>query len=359
MSTRLVMVGGFLGSGKTTLLLSAAELLGRRGYRVGMISNDQGEDLVDTSLAAQQGIPVTEVASGCFCCRFPDLLTALERLEETVEPDIILAEPVGSCTDLVATVLRPLERYRPDIDLAPLTVLLDATRDDSDFSSTLRYLYQQQLSEAQFIVLNKADLLTPAHRDRCLAELAGQRARPLLMSARTSEGLETWLSLVLGQDRDDGEVLHLDYQRYAEAEASLAWLNARGIVHGAGPFSAEAWVTRLLGAMQQGLSRHGSLIAHIKTHVSTPETAFKASLTRSGAAPNWDSRPRVADTEQLEFVLNARICADPQLLEQVALHAIDIAKPQPEARYYLTHFECFRPLPPQPTHRLGEESHRG
>ena len=45
-----------------------------------------------------------EVAGGCFCCRFPDLLAAIRELQATAAPEFILAEPVGSCTDLAATV---------------------------------------------------------------------------------------------------------------------------------------------------------------------------------------------------------------------------------------------------------------
>jgi G3E family GTPase len=48
MTTRLVIVGGFLGAGKTTLLLTAARRLTEQGYRVGLLTNDQGADLVET-----------------------------------------------------------------------------------------------------------------------------------------------------------------------------------------------------------------------------------------------------------------------------------------------------------------------
>lgn len=106
MKPRLVLVGGFLGAGKTTLLLRAAELLTARGVRVGLVMNDQGGGLVDTALARAQAAPVVEVAGGCFCCRFPDLVEGLRLLRQTVAPQVILAEPVGSCTDLMATVLR-------------------------------------------------------------------------------------------------------------------------------------------------------------------------------------------------------------------------------------------------------------
>ncbi len=128
MTPTLILVGGFLGAGKTTLLVRAAEILRERELRVGLVTNDQADTLVDTALAQQQRVPVVEVAGGCFCCRFPDLHAALATLRRTVNPEVILAEPVGSCTDLMATVIRPLADYHAgEYRLAPLTVLLDPT----------------------------------------------------------------------------------------------------------------------------------------------------------------------------------------------------------------------------------------
>ena len=51
----LVLVGGFLGAGKTTLLLAAGQRLRRMGKRVGIITNDQGGELVDTRFARAAG----------------------------------------------------------------------------------------------------------------------------------------------------------------------------------------------------------------------------------------------------------------------------------------------------------------
>src|SRR5262249_27945282 len=90
----LVLVGGFLGAGKTTLILCAARLLARRGVRVGVIMNDQAGGLVDTQFALAQDLAAEEVAGGCFCCRFSDLLTAANRLKEK-GAEVIFAEPVG------------------------------------------------------------------------------------------------------------------------------------------------------------------------------------------------------------------------------------------------------------------------
>ena len=96
------MVGGFLGSGKTTALARLAQWLSQRGRRVGLITNDQGSHLVDTATLTARGFAVEEIPGGCFCCRFNSLVEAAQRLSVSAKPDVFLAEPVGSCTDLVA-----------------------------------------------------------------------------------------------------------------------------------------------------------------------------------------------------------------------------------------------------------------
>src|SRR5262249_20109987 len=108
---RFIPLGGFLGAGKTTTMLAAARLLERRGERVSLITNDQGADLVDTQLARAAGFAgVGEITGGCFCCRFDDLADVVRRLSDQVNPTVVIAEAVGSCTDLQSTVVRPLRR---------------------------------------------------------------------------------------------------------------------------------------------------------------------------------------------------------------------------------------------------------
>ena len=123
----IAIVGGFLGAGKTTLILSAAKELERRGIRSAMILNDQGDELVDTGYATQNGMHSGEVTGGCFCCKFSDLLRVMGELRAH-DPAVIFAEPVGSCTDISATILHPLLEYRDEFRLAPFSVLVDPER---------------------------------------------------------------------------------------------------------------------------------------------------------------------------------------------------------------------------------------
>ena len=60
MSAEYVMVGGFLGAGETTALLRLAEHFTSQSRRVGLITNDQSQGLVDTSIVNGRGYPVEE-----------------------------------------------------------------------------------------------------------------------------------------------------------------------------------------------------------------------------------------------------------------------------------------------------------
>src|SRR5438552_87942 len=121
---RFILVGGFLGAGKTTTMARLARHYMARGQRVGLVTNDQAQDLVDTSSLRAQGFAAEEVAGACFCCRFDDLVGKVGRLQAGERPDVVLAEPVGSCTDLVATVIQPLkDLYGERFHVAPYAVL--------------------------------------------------------------------------------------------------------------------------------------------------------------------------------------------------------------------------------------------
>ena len=61
------MMGGFLGAGKTTALARLASHYGSEGKNVGLVTNDQAYDLVDTQSLRAQGFIVGEVPGACFC----------------------------------------------------------------------------------------------------------------------------------------------------------------------------------------------------------------------------------------------------------------------------------------------------
>src|SRR5207247_2445509 len=165
---RYIMIGGFLGAGKTTSVAKLADQLTKQGQRVGLITNDQGRNLVDTALLRSQGFATEEIPGGCFCCRFNSLVEAAERLTARTRPELFIAEPVGSCTDLAATVTYTLRRlYQDNCTVAPISVLVDPIRAQrvcglqkgGNFSAKVIYIYRKQIEEADIVIISKSDLL--------------------------------------------------------------------------------------------------------------------------------------------------------------------------------------------------------
>src|SRR5205807_137975 len=228
---RYVMVGGFLGAGKTTALARLARFYTQRGQRVGLVTNDQAADLVDTSNLRSQGFAVEEIAGACFCCRFDDLVNTVGKLEASERPDIILAEPVGSCTDLVATVVQPLkDLYGQRFEVAPYMVLFKPShglrilrpptplplgergRGEGGFSPKAAYIFRKQLEEADAIAINRIDELGLEALTELTALIEEQfPGTPLLrISAKTGHGFDV-LTELLDQTGNFGhKILDID-----------------------------------------------------------------------------------------------------------------------------------------------------
>jgi G3E family GTPase len=242
---RVILVGGFLGSGKTTLLGRLARHYSATGERVALITNDQAPNLVDTELLRRDGFAVGEVSGGCFCCKFDALKQSLEKAVSANQAGVVLGEPVGSCTDLSATVLQPLKHLHGDrFRLAPLTVLADPFRLGEAFSdggtrafpNSVYYIFHKQLEEADAIAINKSDLISSDELSSVESRVKERfpQTPVFSMSAKTGAGLDSWLAFLAGGTRAGQRIAEVDYDVYAKGEAVLGWLNARVQIESAG-----------------------------------------------------------------------------------------------------------------------------
>ena len=233
---RFIMIGGFLGAGKTTAVGRLAARLTAQGLRVGLITNDQGRNLVDTAMLRSQRFATEEIPGGCFCCRFDSLVEAAQRLTERSRPEVFIAEPVGSCTDLVATVAYPLRRlYGENFTVAPVSVLVDPIRalrvfgveEGGSFSEKVLYIYIKQLEEADLVIISKCDLLDEARLASLRAAIAARfpGKEILAVSPREGIGLEPWFAKIASEEQAAGRAMEVDYTVYADGEALLGWLN--------------------------------------------------------------------------------------------------------------------------------------
>ncbi len=318
------------------------------GRRVGIILNDQGGELVDTRLAEAAGLAAQEITGGCFCCRFSEFIAAAERFAGNGAPEFILAEPVGSCTDLSATILQPIKRYYGDrFKLAPLTVLVDPARAEElsrpEADPLVAYLFRKQIAEADLVRFSKADLC------QSFPALPGVNARPL--SAHTGAGIAEWLDEVLsGEITVGARLLEIDYARYAEAEASLGWLNWRGELRPERPLTPAAISGPLLASLNHLLTGAAIAIAHLKIFAQSANGYVRAGICRNGDAPSVDGRLDAPPASRYTLTINLRAAGDPEALRA----AVDRALRDIPGRFRVDHLEAFRPSPPVPEHRFEE-----
>jgi G3E family GTPase len=144
-------------------------ILSKEGMKVGLITNDQAAELVDTSFLEYTNGIVEEVSRSCFCCNFNGFKESISKISINEECKIIIAESVGSCTDLSSTIIQPLkDKNDSNLIIAPLSVLVDQERlinilegGTSDMHKSAEYILQKQLEEADIILISKSDRLDP------------------------------------------------------------------------------------------------------------------------------------------------------------------------------------------------------
>jgi Ni2+-binding GTPase involved in maturation of urease and hydrogenase len=361
------MIGGFLGAGKTTAVGKLAEHLTMRGLSVGLITNDQGRNLVDTAMLRSQGYATEEIPGGCFCCRFNALVDAATKLTEQSHPEVFIAEPVGSCTDLVATVMYPLRQlYAENFTVAPVSVLVDPVRaarvfdlePGGSFSEKVLYIYLKQLEEADLIIISKSDLLSEdrlaALRAAIAAKFPGKEI--LCVSARVGTNLDVWFDRISRESQLAGNAMEVDYQVYAAGEALLGWLNCTVQLAAKKAFDSGKLLARVAGEVQKRLQAHQAEVAHLKMtlkpHSELADELAVANLVRNDFVPELSlalERPVTAG----QLTINLRVEAAPDLLGSVIRESLKAAaKAFPTLTATLDHLEHFRPGKPTPTHRF-------
>lgn len=363
-AARYIMIGGFLGAGKTTAVSQLAKYLASRGCKAGLITNDQGSGLVDTAALRAAGYPTEEIPGGCFCCRFDSLLEAAKRLNESTRPEVFVAEPVGSCTDLAATVAYPLRRiYGDNFQIAPLSTLVDPIRaqrvlglaEGGRFSPKVVYIYRKQLEEANLIVVNKTDLLEGGAVQRLKERLGEEfpRARVLAVSARQGSGLREWFEIVTGEVQPEEPTMELDYDVYADGEALLGWLNATIAVRSGKEFDGNNLLQEIAEEMRRRLRNAPAEIAHLKMTLA-PATDWNnlaaIHVVRNDVVSELGQQLEGA-MQSGQLILNLRAETTPKTLEEIARSALKTVGQECGIALEVEDLERFRPGRPKPTHR--------
>jgi G3E family GTPase len=359
MKTILIIAGGFLGAGKTTFLWKTAQTLIGKGKSVGLITNDQAPELVDSQLLELNNLSVGEVSGSCFCCNFNGFTDAIRKIRESVGADVVIAEPVGSCADLSATIMQPLKQYwNRELDTAPLSVLADPVRlasilagETSGLHPDAAYIYRKQLEEADVIVINKTDMLLPEQVEALKAYTADAfpSATVMTVSARTGEGIEEWLDVVTKPQEAGKRLLDIDYDIYAHGEAVLGWLN--GTVYLSGKTTDwDAFTTTLLKTLAERFDKEGLPVGHVKVITENGGAYVTGNIT--GKADTLSVRNSAGTSDSAKLIVNARVETTPENLDVIVRETIDSLTKGYEQNVLAWRY--LQPGRPNPTHRFRE-----
>lgn len=359
-TTRLIMVGGFLGAGKTTLIFEATKRLMENGQRVGLITNDQAPELVDTAFLLQTKVKVAEVSGSCFCCNYNGFISSLKQVKAEAQADIIIAEPVGSCTDLSATMMQPLkEHMNAELLMSPLTVLADPTRladildgGTAGLHPSAAYIFRKQLEESDLILITKTDLLKPEETEllKEKVRLHFPASEVMSVSSKTGEGMDEWIKTVLESANSGQRIVEVDYDKYAEGEAVLGWLNSTILLKGE-QINWDNFARDFLVELGKKIDHMELGVGHIKIMLESGTNYTLGNLT--GKSDTLSLRGLAGISNEAQIIINARVGTSPQLLEQLVSETLDSVA-NDSITLKTKALQCLSPGYPTPTYRYSK-----
>ncbi|RPB13862.1 cobW-domain-containing protein [Morchella conica CCBAS932] len=210
----ITIVTGYLGAGKTTLLNYI--LTEQHSKKIAVILNEFGDSVdIEKSLTiqtdGQQVEEWLELANGCICCSVKDTgVAAIEKLmERRGKFDYILLETTGLADPgNIAPLFWLDDGLGSSIFLDGIVTLVDAAnilrslddttmlegedRKEGDEQTTTAHL---QISHADVIVVNKADLVTSEQLEEVKSRVTGINglAKIVVTERGKAERLEGWL----------------------------------------------------------------------------------------------------------------------------------------------------------------------
>jgi G3E family GTPase len=163
---KILLVGGFLGSGKTSFILQLAHyMVEKMGMKqIAILENEIGELSVDDKLLKGAGYEVRGLFSGCVCCTMAaELPATIQQIEKDLDPEWLIMEATG-----VAFPHFIRDNIHETIGMeSRICCLADAKRWNK-IVRALDHLLNDQLTGADIILVNKADLVDEAELEKVI-----------------------------------------------------------------------------------------------------------------------------------------------------------------------------------------------
>jgi G3E family GTPase len=365
--TRFVILGGYLGAGKTTLATALARRLSsENGLSVAVITNDQGEVLVDTEFVRNAGFDVRSVTGGCFCSDLPQFIKHARGLVDMERPDVIIVEPIGTSTNIISSVILPIRSICPgEFSIAPLLVVFDGTRVTELLTKGQgfglgggRLIPRSQVSEAEIILVSKLDLINDGGVDEAVGHLHEEvpDADVIAYSSNTGENISRIIDVIMSNHESAKIHEAEDGRLFATERADLGWYNANVVIDVKERLDTHAFITAIMRNVSESFD--SDRIAHVKVLVESESMAAKMSLVGSSLQIDGIRGGRYM-TGKGKVVMNARIMGTPQELRKALSMSIRSAASGMNIVFDELSEASFSPKPERPTHVMAKESDQG
>lgn len=361
-STRLLVLGGYLGAGKTTLAVNIAKSMRMNlDKSVAIITNDQGDVLVDTKYSRDAGFDTREIMGGCFCTNFDKFVSSARTLVMDGKPDVIIAEPIGSSTNIMSSVVAPMRSLYPDeFSVAPLCVVVDCVRalgilskDKDRNTDTVDLIPEHQIRDAEVVILSKADLVGRETVDEIRREIDAilPGCRIIETSSMDLRNMEAILDIILSDELSVKAPLAEDNRGFAFEKAKLGWYSGTYDITPTDDLDMYSMATDL---MRKVAGEYGAdSIVHVKVMLESEDAACKMSLVQKEMQVDGIVGSRYM-RKAGQLVLNARVISPPKKLETVMRGIIDEARGRYPVEISMINEKCFMPKPESPSHFFFE-----
>lgn len=229
----------------------------------------------------------TEVPGGCFRCNYGDFRDRIEELQRDARPDVLFAESVGSCVDLVGPVLTPL---------AALT-------GSASMHVTYSVFVDGRLLRRRLLGLSMPFSVMPTPLD-------------------------------------------LDYGPYVAGSSELAWLDER-LTFVPSDGCRRRTTLEVVRALLESLRRTPDPLAHVKVLITAGSVVAKVSFT-SLEEPGWEASVPDLPAGPVALLVNARIQAEVVSLRERVTQALVQALRDAGVDYDIGGVTAFDPRVPEP-----------
>jgi G3E family GTPase len=318
---KIHLVGGFSGSGKSTAIANTCKVLADRNISASVIKDDGADYVVDTRPAQKFGVPFAKVTGGCFCCNYNQLDFQIDQLKKESNPAVIFAEYSGSCTNLIASLLKPLiASQKKEIELANFSTFVDAQLllkylegAEMPLSVENKIIWGKHLLEAEILIVNKIDLLSESELEtlRLLTQGALSSKQVLFQNSHDAESVNNWIETV---GRSKG------YYSSSAGEVEISLLDEE-IELITKDHSAVEVAYDFMNKLSGEIIQKKLTIDHLKFLLSSNKQSFKLDYTEV-LDETAKMSGKIGEAKSVYLLVNARIQTSPDELRKILLELL-------------------------------------